>query len=55
MEDPVNKCRFTMVNMGNDGDISDILHVMNLKGLFFEIGCKGIPKNGTILIFTGKD
>jgi hypothetical protein len=52
VEDPVNQGCFPMVNMGNDGDISDILHAMRLKGLFFEIGCKGTPKNGRFLIFT---
>jgi hypothetical protein len=43
-----------MVNMGNDGDISDILHAINLKDLFFEIGCKGTPKNGRFLILHKK-
>jgi len=40
-----------MINMGNDCDISDILHLMNLI-TFSEIGCKGTPKNGMNLNFT---
>jgi hypothetical protein len=40
--------------MGNNSDISDILHEMNLKRLFFEIGCKGTPKNGLFFILHKK-
>jgi hypothetical protein len=51
VEDPVNKGCFPMIDMRNDCDISDILHLMNLI-TFSEIGCKGTPKNGMNLIFT---
>jgi hypothetical protein len=52
VKDPVNQGGFPMVNVGNDGDISDILHGLFLKDRIFEIGLQRYSENRLVWHFT---